>query len=134
VFSRDQNADAPGLTTRDLEVLDQSYEPDLLPPDWSPINAGPPSEDLPPAYIQVAGCDPLRDDGFIWERILREHDVKTKLDVYPGVPHVHFATYPHLTLSRKSNIDTIVGIGWLLGETPDLDEVAGGLESAPGRG
>ena len=35
---------------------------------------------LPPAYIQVMGADPLRDDGLAYERVLREASVKTKLD------------------------------------------------------
>jgi acetyl esterase/lipase len=97
-FSRDQNTHVRGLTTSDLDVLDSYYEPDVSSPDWSPINAGPPDKDLPPAYIQVCGCDPLRDDGLIWEHILKDNDVKTKLDVYPGVPHVHFSSYPHLAI------------------------------------
>ncbi|KAJ5998639.1 alpha/beta hydrolase fold-3 domain-containing protein [Penicillium sp. IBT 35674x] len=133
-ISRYQNSDAPGLTTRDLEILDKCFEPDLLSPSFSPINHGPPHQSLPPAYFQVAGCDPLRDDGLIWESILRENGIKTKMDVYPGVPHVHFASYPFLTLSQKSNIDTMAGIGWLLGKTIDRERIAGTLKSAPGGG
>ncbi|PYH48551.1 alpha/beta hydrolase [Aspergillus saccharolyticus JOP 1030-1] len=133
-LSRRQNTDAPGLTTNDLEILDRSYEPDLLSPAWSPVNSGPPAKSLPPAYIQVAGCDPLRDDGIIWESMLRESGIKTKLDVYPGVPHVHFASYPNLKLSRKSNLDTLAGIGWLLGEILEREKIDDELKSAPGGG
>lgn len=46
------------------------------------------TEDKPPlakAYINVAGMDPIRDDGLIYARVLREEwGVETRLDVYPG--------------------------------------------------
>ena len=37
---------------------------------------------LPPAYFQVSGVDPLRDEGLLYEKLLREAGIKTKLDVY----------------------------------------------------
>ena len=37
---------------------------------------------LPPAYLQISGLDPLRDDGLIYEKVLREAGVPTKLEVY----------------------------------------------------
>lgn len=36
---------------------------------------------LPPAYMQVAGADPLRDEGLMYEKVLREANVETKLDL-----------------------------------------------------
>jgi acetyl esterase/lipase len=45
-------------------------------------------KNLPPAFLQVAGMDPLRDDAIIYERVLKEeHSINTKINVYPGVPH-----------------------------------------------
>lgn len=37
-------------------------------------------QDLPPAFFQVAGLDPLRDEGLLYERLLREeNEVKTRV-------------------------------------------------------
>ena len=37
---------------------------------------------LPPAVFQIAGLDVLRDEGMLYEKLLREAGVKTKLHVY----------------------------------------------------
>ena len=34
---------------------------------------------LPPAFIQVMEMDPIRDDGIVYERVLREAGISTKL-------------------------------------------------------
>jgi regulator of sirC expression with transglutaminase-like and TPR domain len=41
--------------------------------------------------MQVAGLDPLRDEGLLYARLLCEHGMKTKLDVYV-VPFLFPAT------------------------------------------
>jgi acetyl esterase/lipase len=52
-------------------------------------------KDLPPAYFQISGMCSFRDEGVIYERVLdREYGVKTKLDVYPGLPHGHWSYFP----------------------------------------
>ncbi|KAL0573578.1 hypothetical protein V5O48_008374 [Marasmius crinis-equi] len=40
-------------------------------------------ENLPPTFFQVAGLDPLRDEGLLYEKVLREAGVKTKLEIDP---------------------------------------------------
>lgn len=51
----------------------------LISSDMSPLLA-PSFKDLPQTYIQVAGTDPLRDDGFLYEKVLKEAGVETRLD------------------------------------------------------
>lgn len=51
----------------------------LADPDVSPLLAD--HTGLPPAYLQVCGLDPMRDEGLLYERLLRELGVPTKLDM-----------------------------------------------------
>lgn len=129
-LSREQNAAAPLLSSRELELVELAYQPDATSEEFTPFSpqalksfAG-----IPRTYIQVAGLDPLRDDGLIYGKALRKHDVETRLDVYPGLPHAHFSVLPALESSARSRTDTVVGIGWLLGREADneaLEKVNG---------
>ncbi len=70
------NAYIPGLTL-DCGYVDEYGAPptDLrLSPLLAPSHAG-----LPPAFIQVMGMDALRDDGTLYEKVLREAGVPTRL-------------------------------------------------------
>jgi acetyl esterase/lipase len=75
---------------------------------------------MPPVYFQVCGMDLNRDDGLIYERVLREGGVATRLDLYSGLPHCWWDMYPELEASEKRMEDTIGGVGWLLGR-PNRD-------------
>ncbi|KAH8100057.1 Alpha/Beta hydrolase protein [Cristinia sonorae] len=70
---------------------------------------------LPPAFFQVAGLDLLRDEGLLYERVLREAGVKTKLHVYQGVSHGFHLIFPQLAASKKFEEDFKNGLVWLLG-------------------
>jgi acetyl esterase/lipase len=70
---------------------------------------------LPPAYFQVCGLDPLRDEALIYERILREEvGIPTKLDLYKGFGHYFWTNFPLLEQSRVFVEDTVKGARWLL--------------------
>ncbi|KAH7033456.1 lipase 2 [Microdochium trichocladiopsis] len=52
---------------------------------------------VPPAYFQICGLDPLRDEGLIYERVLREEaGVATRVDVYGGYGHCFWSMWPDL--------------------------------------
>ena len=79
---------------------------------------------LPPAFFQIDGLDPLRDEGLIYERVLRkEYNIVTKLNVYPGVPHGHWISFPFLKSSEQFRRDQVAGMGFLLGKKPDLSNI-----------
>jgi acetyl esterase/lipase len=63
-LSREQNADAPFLETANLVPLKQLYAHVPDSPDWA-VMKEPQFSAWPRTYIQVAGLDPLRDDGLI---------------------------------------------------------------------
>jgi acetyl esterase/lipase len=86
-ISRKQNADAPGINRQALDEIMADWEPDVRSTWFSPINSVNAGSGLPSTYLQVCGMDSLRDDGLVWEQVLRDQGVSTGLDVYPGMPH-----------------------------------------------
>ncbi|KAL6305735.1 Alpha/Beta hydrolase protein [Sparassis latifolia] len=113
LLSMEQNKDSPSLTRAEMVYL--AHQLKIPPSDLGlslllqPSHAG-----LPPLYVQIAGWDPLRDEGLLYAKLLREVGVKTKVDVYPGVPHGFHFDYPQLQLSAKWERDVDAGIRWLL--------------------
>lgn len=122
-LSREQNADAPVLTTKFLRLFQDAEKPDTGSRLWSPMLGYPDCLELmrggmPPAYFQACGLDLSRDDSLIYERVLREEcGIATKMDLYSGFPHCFWNSFPDLEQSRKRLEDSIEGTGWLLRQT-----------------
>lgn len=75
-------------------------------------------KDLPATYFQICGMDPLRDEGLIYEQILRkENGVKTLVDIYPGLPHGFWSWFPEASFSKKLQEDNVKGMKWLLDQS-----------------
>ncbi|EXJ88096.1 hypothetical protein A1O1_05024 [Capronia coronata CBS 617.96] len=125
-LSYEQNKDAPILSLAAMDMfMKRGYQPDEDDGVWfSPFNHPNGHKDLPPAFFQIDGMDPLRDEGLIYERVLREENgIKTKLNVYPGLPHGHWGFFPFLKSSQKFRKEQVEGMGWLLGREPDFTNV-----------
>ncbi|CAN7439525.1 alpha/beta hydrolase [Knoellia sp. LjRoot47] len=94
--SIDEHANAPILTRdsmlafRDHYAPARDYENPLLSPLFGDL-AG-----LPPALIQTADLDPIRDDGSRYAVALREAGVEVRHTNYLGVPH-GFASFPRVS-------------------------------------
>jgi acetyl esterase len=94
-----EHADAPVLTRRKIEAFLGHYRgPDglaardpLLSPLWAPDHSG-----LPPALVQTADLDPLRDEGMLYAERLSAAGVPVRLTNYLGAPH-GFASFPGAT-------------------------------------
>lgn len=57
------------------------------------------------AVLQIAGGDPLRDEGFAYEEALKADGVDVETHVFPGLPHYfHIFPFP----SSKAFYDNIV--------------------------
>ncbi|KAL4929378.1 Alpha/Beta hydrolase protein [Aspergillus undulatus] len=124
-ISREQNINAPILNGKDMESIEGNYGAEQT-VEYCPFVDPESFRHMPRTYIQVCGLDPLRDDGLIYERVLRQHGVETRLDAYAGVPHGHWAGFPGLKVSGKAVADAVREMGWLLGV--EVDE--GMLEGA----
>lgn len=113
LLSLEQHRDAPVLSKKGLYKWYEEYG--VIPNDLecSPL-LYPSHENLPPAYLQVCWLDPLRDEGFLYEKLLKEAGVETKLDFYPGVPHGFHIVWPDIPQAVKYEEDLINGLAWLL--------------------
>ncbi|TPX07940.1 uncharacterized protein E0L32_010395 [Thyridium curvatum] len=119
--SREQNAYAPVLNKAFMDMYTAACDPDDLQNSylWSPFNwpggPGKAHAGLPPTYFQICGLDPLRDEALIYERVLRtEYKTPTRVDIYPGLPHMFVPNFPTHPSSKKYPKDALRGIGWLL--------------------
>ncbi|KAI0783533.1 hypothetical protein C8Q75DRAFT_439276 [Abortiporus biennis] len=115
LLSLEQNKDSTGLGKPQIDNILKLLQPPPNDPRFSVALASS-HRNLPPAYIQIGGCDPLRDDGFLYERILKESGVKTKTDVYPGLPHRGHVQFPSTKIAQRLEEDLKVGLTWLMEE------------------
>ncbi|KAI0942643.1 hypothetical protein AcW1_003217 [Taiwanofungus camphoratus] len=113
LLSMEQNKDAPFLDRKQLDEFYRRVQVQPSNPECSPL-LFPSHNGLPPTYIQVCGLDPLRDEGLLYEKVLREEGVKTKVDVYPGVAHGFQLSFPALDAAVKLDSDFKNGIRLLL--------------------
>jgi acetyl esterase/lipase len=112
------NHDAPILSKTSIDEIHKHLQSDQTSPLRFPVlNKDVPLSKLPPTFLQADGLDPLRDDALIYEEMLKEAGVKTRINFYPGCPHAHFALMPGLEVSNTATADVNTGIGWLLGKT-----------------
>ncbi|OCH90751.1 hypothetical protein OBBRIDRAFT_792947 [Obba rivulosa] len=114
--SVEENQDAPAFNRSDLYKCYSILGADPKDPRCSPL-LYPSHANLPPAYLQVCGMDPLRDEGLLYEKVLREAGVKTRIDVYPGVPHGFHWAFGHISQALKYDQDTKYGLRWLLSQS-----------------
>ncbi|TIA85093.1 alpha/beta-hydrolase [Aureobasidium pullulans] len=60
--------ETPILNEDALNCIMAAYQPHAKSPDFSPFNDPESFSKLPRTYVQMAGLDPLRDDGLVYER------------------------------------------------------------------
>ncbi|KAJ6564727.1 Alpha/Beta hydrolase protein [Mycena capillaripes] len=113
LLSYEQNKDAPILSKAKMDMFYECYGGPPADLEVSPLLASADLTNLPPAYIQVCGLDPLRNEGLLYERLLRERLKKAHARRYPGRPHGFHSTFPVISAVKKWETDLRAGIGWL---------------------
>ncbi|KAJ7640549.1 Alpha/Beta hydrolase protein [Mycena rosella] len=116
LLSHEQNKAAPLLTFESLMWSMTQLGGSPQDPEISPLLYS--HKGLAPTVIQVCGMDTLRDDGLLYDKLLKDDGVKTKLVVYPGVPHAFHYTFPALKMAIKWEEDYRSGLQWLLDGAP----------------
>jgi acetyl esterase/lipase len=103
-----QNAHAPILTQDDVVAFRDHYlgGQDPRQPYASPLHAADHSG-LPPALVQVAEHDPIRDDGVRYADALRAAGVPVRLTDYVGMPH-GYLSFPRLCRSAPQALAELV--------------------------
>jgi acetyl esterase len=93
-----RNANAPGLTRAEMDFYLNSFLGPPGSPGWSDAKALPSLAEvngLPPAYITVAGHDPLHDDGVFFARKLRAAQIPVELRHEPALAHSYMRARHH---------------------------------------
>lgn len=122
--SREQNAVNPGLDKRAIDHVNELLKFDTHSEWYSPTHIkGFPQPNHPRTYIEVDGMDPLRDEGIIYEKMLRKAGVQTRLTAWPGLIHAHFSFLPTTEPGKAAFRDIIKGFAWLL-EKPEPQDAA----------
>ncbi|GJJ13723.1 hypothetical protein Clacol_007979 [Clathrus columnatus] len=118
LLSFDKDEDPYFLTKSQSITFSEAYHGGLQAnnPEVSPILSDS-FEGLPPAYIQISGLDILRDEAFLYERLLKEAGVPTRVDVYPGLPHGFHMAFSHFKETKRQKEEFKNGLNWLLGRS-----------------
>ncbi|KAF4634017.1 hypothetical protein G7Y89_g4094 [Cudoniella acicularis] len=69
--------------------------------------------ELPPVYVATCGKDPLRDDGRVLERMIKDKGGKVRSDHYEGVPHYYWL-FPGIEGGEEFLGNVVKGAQWVL--------------------
>jgi acetyl esterase len=91
------------LERASIEYCYEAYAPKPMwsDPRLSPLLA-PDFTGLPPAYVMVAGCDPLHDEGVAYADKLRSAGVSVTVADYPGLVHEFMLFQAMLPQAREA--------------------------------
>jgi acetyl esterase/lipase len=113
--SMEQNKDAAIFPASAMAVLQELTGWDMASPWRLPLNSTHSLAGLPKTYIQVDGMDCLRDDGLLYDEMLKAEGVESRCDLYAGCPHAH-ATFVPGKAAEKALVDLVESFGWMLGQ------------------
>lgn len=127
-ISHDQNAESPVMSKQSFDLLGTLTEWDMKSDLRNASRSKTPVSGQPKTYFQAEGTDLLRDDMLIYDEMLKEAGVPSKVDFYEGCVHGTMFHMSGTDLGKKVLVDTIVGLGWLLDRTVSREAVAEAVE------
>ncbi|OAP62321.1 hypothetical protein AYL99_04524 [Fonsecaea erecta] len=95
-----QNKDASIIDAPKMMWFWEQYLPDAQPDPYASPLLAKDLKNLPPALIQVAGMDPLRDEGLAYAEALKAAGNAVTLKTYKGLPH-GFYFFPQLKQTQE---------------------------------
>ncbi|KAI5357181.1 putative alpha/beta hydrolase-3 [Septoria linicola] len=114
--TQDECINNPVLSKEMTNLMTECAKPDTtsklyLPLLW-PGNES--HQGLPRIYQQLCGRDYSRDEGLIFDDILKNNGGQSRVDLYPGLPHCFWIALPYVPEFKQWEKDTITGFRWLL--------------------
>lgn len=100
--------------TEMANLTKESLKPDLDSLLYSPLMWSTGHKGFPKTYSQVWGMDTARDEALLFDDMLKAEGTSTRLDLYPGLPHIFFHSFKDLPQSNQWEKDTENGFAWLL--------------------
>jgi acetyl esterase/lipase len=116
-IAQQQNAESPVMSQESFQKLRDLTGWDMNSDLRNASRSMTPLSGQPKTYTQAEGMDILRDDMLIYDEMLKEAGVPTKIDLYDGCVHGTMFHMMGTDLGNKILIDAIVGLGWLLDKT-----------------
>ncbi|GME61538.1 Potassium transporter [Neofusicoccum parvum] len=110
ILSVDEITDAPGLTRKSIDYFAAKYGAPPSDRRLSPLRFPSHAGLAQKALFQVCGWDPRRDEGLLFEQLLKEAGVQTRLLVYSGLPHGFWTTCPDLPVSKAWEEDLVEAV------------------------
>jgi len=107
--SYQQNKDSSVVDGPRMDWFWDQYLPNAEPEVYASPLLAKDLSGLPPALVQVAGMDPLRDEGLAYAEALKAAGVPVTLKTYKGLPH-GFYLVPHLKQTQEywqSSVDFV---------------------------
>jgi acetyl esterase len=107
--SQDEFAGSPALSAKQVAWFIENYLPagtDVTDPRISPFRTSS-FEGLPPAIVNLAGFDPLRDDGLDYATALLEAGVPAQVDREAGLVH-GYLSYTAVSPSCRKGTERLV--------------------------
>ena len=114
ILSVDEIISAPGLTKEAVDYFAKVYAADPWDKRRSPLLIESWEGVARKAVISVCGWDPRRDEGILFEGLLREAGVEVRMDVHKGLPHGFWTVCRGLDVSREWERKLVEDVGWLI--------------------